>query len=63
MVTQQDKEVMMNIEYRDMIEALYNQYDEVDGMSEEEACERMESSTKAEGLKDILNRIKYYRKR
>ena len=50
-------------EYREMIEALYNQYDKVEGMSEEEACEYMGTSTKAEGLREILKYIKYYRKR
>lgn len=50
-------------EYREMIEALYRQYDKVEGMSEEEACEYMGASTKAEGLREILKFIKYYRKR
>lgn len=50
-------------EYREMIEALYNQYDKVEGMSEEEACECMGTSTKAEGLREILSYIRYYRKR
>lgn len=51
------------MDYRDMIEALYNQYDKVDNMSEEEACEYMGTSTKAEGLREILKYIKYYRKK
>lgn len=50
-------------EYREMIEALYNQYDKVEGMSEEEACEYMGTSTKEEGLREILKYIKYYRKK
>lgn len=50
-------------EYREMIEALYNQYDKVEGMSEEEACECMGTSTKEEGLRMILDFIRYYRKR
>ena len=49
--------------FRDMIEALYNQYDKVEGMSEEEACEYMATSTKEEGLRLILDFIRYYRKR
>lgn len=49
--------------YRAMIEALYDQYDKVEGMSEEEACEYMGTSTKAEGLREILSYIRYYRKR
>ena len=49
--------------FRDMIEALYNQYDKVDEMSEEEACEYMATSTKEEGLRMILDFIRYYRKR
>lgn len=48
--------------YRDMIEALYNQYDKVDNMSEAEACEYMGTSTKEEGLREILSYIRYYRK-
>ena len=54
--------VCMN-EYREMIEALYKSYDEVDEMSEEEACEYMATSTKEEGLRMILDFIRYYRKR
>ena len=50
-------------EYREMIETLYNQYDKVEGMSEEEACEYMGTSTKEEGLREILKYIKYYRKK
>lgn len=49
--------------YRAMIEALYDQYDKVEGMSEEEACEYMGTSTKAEALREILSYIRYYRKR
>lgn len=49
-------------EYREMIEALYRQYDKVEGMSEEEACEYMGASSKEEGLREILKFIKYYRK-
>lgn len=54
--------VCMN-EYREMIEALYKSYDKVDEMSEEEACEYMATSTKEEGLRMILDFIRYYRKR
>jgi hypothetical protein len=50
-------------EYREMIESLYNYYDKVDGMTEEEACEYMATSTKEEGLRMILGFIKSYRKR
>lgn len=50
-------------EYREMIESLYNYYDKVDGMTEEEACEYMATSTKEEGLREILSYIRYYRKR
>ena len=50
-------------EYREMIQTLYNQYDKVEGMSEEEACEYMGTSTKEEGLREILKYIKYYRKK
>ena len=49
--------------YRAMIEALYDQYDKVEGMSEEEACEYMGTSTREEGLIMILDFIRYYRKR
>ena len=50
-------------EYREMIEALYKSYDKVDEMSEEEACEYMATLTKKEGLRMILDFIRYYRKR
>ena len=42
---------------------LYEELAIVEGMSEEEACEYMGTSTKEEGLKEILKYIKYYRKR
>lgn len=50
-------------EFREMIESLYNLYDKIDNMSEEEACEYMETSSKEEGLREILKFIRYYRKR